>query len=300
MDQKCLSGETIRRDDSGSQRVRRNWCPAIVWAVGLLSILTAQVSWGQTESVRRDQSIPILATTAGEYPMGAVVYVVVAFEERRDNFGLQMIFHTTSGRVSHLAQTSIQEAVVHTARALDLSPNSWTVSLIVPYPDVTIGGDSLSGMVALSIAILALGHPVPSHTVLTGTIRSDGSIAPVGAVPLRLAAAHAAHIRRVLVSDRQMEGETYLGPSSSLQLSPVRSVREALETILKVPQCQRHAGSFPTDMWAVNGSTTTGVVAQVLEEYTRGGASCCASLVSSTAFTRLADHGWMCERSGPH
>jgi predicted ATP-dependent protease len=200
----------------------------------LLSTLAAQVSWGQAASVRREQSIPILATTTGERAIGAVVYVVVAFEERRDNSGLQMTFHTTPGRVSRLAQTSIQEAVLHTARALDLSTDSWTVMVIVPYPDVTIGGDSLSGMVALSIATLAQGHPVPAHTVLTGTIRPDGSIGAVGAVPLKLAAAQVAHIRRVLVSDRQMaQGDSVL--SSSMHISSVRSVREAFETVVTPP-----------------------------------------------------------------
>ena len=221
----------MRRLDSGSQRIGRTRCLTIVWAVVLLSTLATQVSWGQAESVRREQSIPILAITTGEHAIGIVAYVVVAFEERRDHSGLQMTFHSTPGRVSRLAQTSIHEAVVHTARALDLSPDSWTVALTVPYPDVTIGGDSLSGMVALSIAALAQGHPVPSHTVLTGTIRPDGSIAPIGAVPLKLAAAHAAHIRRVLVSDQQMaQGDPV--PSSSMQISPVRSVREAFETVV--------------------------------------------------------------------
>ena len=221
----------MRRVDSGSQQIGRTRCLTILWAVVLLSNLAAQFSWGQTESVRREQSIPILATTTGEHATGAVVYVVVAVEQRRDTSGLQMIFHTTPGRVSRLAQTSIHEAVLHTARALDLSPDSWTVTLIVPYPNVTIGGDSLSGMVALSIATLAQGHPVPSHTVLTGTIRPDGSIAPVGAVPLKLAAAQVALIRRVLVSDRQMTQEAPV-LSSTMQISPVRSVREAFETVV--------------------------------------------------------------------
>jgi ATP-dependent Lon protease len=182
--------------------------------------------------VCREQSIPILAATTGEHASGTVVYVVVAFEERPDWSGLQMTFHSAPGRLSRLAQTAVQEALLHTTRALGLSPDSWTVALTVPYPDVTIGGDSLSGMVALSITALAQGCPVPFHTVLTGTITPDGWIAPVGAVSLKLAAAHAAHIRHVLVSDRQMvQGAPVL--SSSMQISPVRSVRDAFETVIK-------------------------------------------------------------------
>src|SRR6185295_10173913 len=103
--------------------------------------------------------------------------------------------------------------------SLDLSTDSWTVALTAPYPDVTIGGDSLSGMVALSVAALAQGCPMPAHTVLIGTITSDGSIAPVGAVPLKLAAAHTANIRLVLVSDRQMARGAHVWMSSSMQIS---------------------------------------------------------------------------------
>jgi hypothetical protein len=71
-------------------------------------------SWGQAESVCREQSIPILAATTGEHASGTVVYVVVAFEERPDWSGLQMTFHSAPGRLSRLAQTAVQEALLHT------------------------------------------------------------------------------------------------------------------------------------------------------------------------------------------
>src|SRR6185295_4437690 len=112
--------------------------------------------------------------------------------------------------------------------------DSWNVALTVPYPDLTIGGDSLSGMVALTVAALAQGHPVSSHTVLTGTITSDGSIAPVGAVSLKLAAADAANIRRVLISTQQRAAERPGAESSSMQVLPIRSIREAIQTVTDI------------------------------------------------------------------
>jgi len=202
-------------------------------ALVLIGTLAAQVSWGQAESPRREQLIPILAVTTGASAIGAVIHIVVAFEERPDQSGLNVIFHTTPGRFTSLAQTAIQDAVVHAAWSLDLSSDSWTVALTVPYPDMTIGSDSLSGMVARSVLLmLAQGLPVPFHTVLIGTITPDGSIAPVGAVPLKLAAAHTANIRRVLVSDRQMAREDHIRMSSSMQIYPVQSVKEAFERIM--------------------------------------------------------------------
>lgn len=233
MNQACPRGDDMSPQDSMSRGVRRTRCSMILQAIVLIGTLAAQASWGQTESVRREQPIPILAATTGENAVGTVVYVVVAVEERPDRSGLQVMFHTTPGRFSRLAQTAIQEAIVYTARSLDLSPDSWTVALTVPYRDVTIGGDSLSGMVALSVAALAKGYGVPSHTVLTGTITPDGSIAPIGAVHLKLGAAHTANIGQILVSDRQMVRGAHIATSSTVQIAPVRSVREAFEMIMK-------------------------------------------------------------------
>lgn len=224
----------MRLHHSMSRGLCRNRCPTILRAIVLIGTLAAQASWGQAEeSVRREQIIPILATTTGENAIGTVVYVVVAFEKRPDRSGLQVTFQIAPGRFSLLAQTAIHEAVVHTARSLDLSTDSWTVALTAPYPDVTIGGDSLSGMVALSVAALAQGRPMPSHTVLIGTITPDGSIAPVGAVLLKLAAANSANIRLVLVSDRQMAKGVHVRVSSPMKISSVRSVKEAFEMIMK-------------------------------------------------------------------
>lgn len=223
----------MRLHVSMSRGLGKNRCTTILQAIVLIGTFAAQGSWGQAESVRREQTIPVLASTTGENVIGAVVYVVVAFEKRPDRAGLQVTFQNAPGRFSLLAQTAIHEAVMYTARSLDLPTDSWTVALTVPYPDVIIGGDSLSGMVALCVAALAQGRALPSHTVLTSTIASDGSIAPVGAVPLKLAAANRANIRRVLVSDRQMAKEAHVRMSSSMQISSVRSVKEAFDTIMQ-------------------------------------------------------------------
>jgi hypothetical protein len=120
----------------------------------LMGILSAQLSLGHAESVPREQIIPILAATTGESAIGIIVYLVVAFEEGTGRSGLHVIFHTAPGRFSLLMQTAILKVVLHIVQSLDLSPDSWTVALTVPYPDVTIGGDSLFGMVMLSVAAL--------------------------------------------------------------------------------------------------------------------------------------------------
>jgi hypothetical protein len=57
----------------------------------LIGTLAAKASWGQAESVRREQLIPILATTIGESANGTVASFIMAFEERPDRSWLQVI-----------------------------------------------------------------------------------------------------------------------------------------------------------------------------------------------------------------
>src|SRR5207249_6748574 len=119
--------------------------------------------------------------------------------------GLALLFRRTPGRFSRMTQTAIEEAIYRTAHALGVSPHSWTVMLSLPYPGVTIYGESCTAMVALSVAVLARGGDIPADRVITGTVTPDGHIGPVGAVPLKLAAANEAHLRQVLVPDRSEE-----------------------------------------------------------------------------------------------
>ncbi len=74
---------------------------------------------------------------------------------------------------------------------------------------------------------------VLSHTVLTGTVTPDESIAPIGAVLLKLAAAHTANIRLVLrVRSADGEGGSY--PNVLVHADFFRPLgQEALETIMK-------------------------------------------------------------------
>lgn len=62
---------------------------------------------------------------------------------------------------------------------------------------------------------------------MTGTVMSDGRIGVVGAIALKLAAAHEAHFRQVLVPDEQDDTEPDVEIPFLLQVSPVSTVFEA-------------------------------------------------------------------------
>lgn len=187
-------------------------------------------SWGEWAEAaeRREQLIPILGVTLEQHrPVGTVVDLVLSFEERPDRAGLRVIFQNYPGRFSPMAQTAVKQAILRAAHAAGLSTDSWSVMLGVPYPGLTIYGNSLSAMVALSVLALARGDLVPIDRVITGAITPDGRIAPVGSVPLKIAAAKEAQMRRILVPEEADPGDGDWQTPFLGHVSPVGSVGQA-------------------------------------------------------------------------
>lgn len=214
---------------------------------GLLSalvswiVLVAILSFGVTPCLAgapREQLIPILGTTMGSHATGIVAYIVATFETRTDTSGLMVQFKSSPGDFSHMAQTSIDQAIRRVARSLSLSTDSWTVVLYVPYSGVTVYGESLSAMVGLSVAAMAEGRSVSPGHVMTGTITSDGWIGVIGFVPLKITAASEAHLFRVLVPEEQDTADGDWQTPFLMQISPVGSVSQAfdgLTSLLPIP-----------------------------------------------------------------
>lgn len=208
--------------------------PVFGYGLGmLLSLFGAW--WSPSDAAPREQLIPILGTTAERLPTGTVAYIVATFEERKDHDGLLVRFHTEPGQFSRMARTSTEQAIRRTARSLGLSPDSWSVELRIPYEGVTMYGDSLSAMVALTVAAMAQGKTVPSGYVLTGTVTTEGDIGPVGSIPLKVQAASAAKMRRVLIPDQKADTDGDAPTPFLMQVSPVRSVPEAYEALTNSP-----------------------------------------------------------------
>lgn len=182
-----------------------------------------------------EQLIPILGATMGSHATGIVAYIVATFETRTDTSGLMIQFKSSPGRFSHMAQTSIDQAIRRAARSLNLSTDSWTVILFVPYSGMTVYGESLSAMVGLSVAAMAEGRSVSPGHVMTGTITPDGRIGVVGSVPLKITGASEAHLRRVLVPDEQDIADGDWQTPFLMQISPVGSVSQAFDGLTSLP-----------------------------------------------------------------
>jgi hypothetical protein len=217
----------------GRQGMR--WVSLKVWVALLMMVVLVPLGGGSGQAYTKEELIPILGTTMGTAPIGEVVYLNVSFEERRDRGGLAVQFKRGPGRFSPMVQTAVQEGIYRAASALGVSPDSWTVTLSLPYPGVTLYGQSCSAMIALSVVALANGAIIPPDRVITGTVTPDGHIGTVGAVPLKVAAAYEAHLRRVLVPEEQDLGDSDVATPFLMQISPVSTVTQAYQALTDLP-----------------------------------------------------------------
>ena len=159
----------------------------------------------------RHQSVPILGVTLNKahHPVGIVMYVMIHFQKRSDHDGLKIQFRKVLGRFGPLARKGVATAIGRAATSAKLQTDSWTVVLSFPYSGLTMYGDSLSAMVALSVVALAKGDAVIYGRTLTGTITDDGHIGTVTGIPFKIYAAYAEQLNRVLIPEdhHPLDGE---------------------------------------------------------------------------------------------
>jgi hypothetical protein len=183
----------------------------------------------------QEQVIPILGITMENKPIGTVANILLSFQERDDDRGLIVQFRSVPGRFSRMAQTAIQQAIYRASRAAGMKPDSWTIVLSVPYPGVTIYGESLSAMISVSILAMAKGESIPADRVMTGAVSPDGHIVPVGSLPLKVAAANEAHLRRVVIPDEMDVADADWRTPFLMQVSPVGSISQAYQALTDHP-----------------------------------------------------------------
>jgi predicted S18 family serine protease len=190
---------------------------------------------GVTQWVRAQQ-IPILGVNLdADREVGSVAHLLVTVAERADSSGLAVVFPRSRGRLSPMAETSIQQGIYRTARVAGLSTDSWSVMVSVLDPDVTIHGSSLSAMVSITVLALAKGHTIIPERVITGTIQPDGHIQTVSGIPLKIEAAQFAHYRQVLVPEElSIEDGDWRTPFL-MQVSPVRTIQQAYLGLTGLP-----------------------------------------------------------------
>ncbi|MGA6828265.1 S16 family serine protease [Nitrospira sp. NS4] len=201
----------------------------------LLMTFLGAVSTAPAAAAPREEFIPVLSKVLESNTSGTVTYVRVTFDTRSDSSGLVLRFKEAPGRFSHTAKQSIETAIRRAAQSLRLSADSWTVALSVSYGGITIYGESLSGMVGLSVAAMATGRTITPGLLMTGIITPEGRIGPVGSVPLQIPAAGRARLNRVLVAKDQTIAERDRTTLPVMQISPIGSVTQAFHELTTAP-----------------------------------------------------------------
>ena len=173
--------------------------------------------------------VPILGTSINSQhlPMGLVSNIEIDLFERRDQSGLRIQFHTEPGQFSLLARQAIHQAITRALEVAKLPVNSWTVQLKFPYAGLTVYGESLSAMVALSVVAMVKGDPLLEGRTLTGTITDQGHIGPVGGLQLKILAAYQRHFTRVFIPSVYDARDGDWQTPFLMQVSPVDTVEEA-------------------------------------------------------------------------
>ena len=180
-----------------------------VWILGALSVLSmaslAVASEMAPPSQFLHQSIPVLGMTLDKtkQPAGIVTYVMIHFHQRSDHEGLKVHFRKIPGRFGPIARKAVATAIDRVARSANLQDDSWTVVLTFPYSGLTLYGDSLSAMVALSVLALAKNEAIVYGRTLTGRITEDGHIGKVAGIPYKIYAAYSERLDRVLIPEEQ-------------------------------------------------------------------------------------------------
>ena len=185
--------------------------------------------------LQRAQIIRFLGVSVGSdvrgVRQGAVGELVVGWEQRADHHGIIVSFLNGHGSFSSYTELAILGAIDRAARTAGLKTDSWTVSFAVHEPAGMIYGDSLSGMVGLTVVALAKGDFIPLDRTMTGTITPDGSIGPVSFVPLKIEAAHRKHLRRVIIPDALDTTDADWVTPFLMQISPIRSAAIAYQAL---------------------------------------------------------------------
>ncbi len=229
-----FSSDWLRRcHDRNTQRCGFQHCVIFTLLLLLLAtVLPVHVVRAQesisTPMIKRSV-IPILGTTYNEQweQVGIVAEVELEFIQRQDHDGLHIEFLSTPGRFSSLAKSSVEEAIVLVSQVANLNTDSWTVQFTLPYAGVTLYGESLSAMAAMSVVALAKGEMIHTDMVMTGTVTPEGAIGTVGGIPLKIVAAHEEHFRRVLIPEELDVADSDWDTPFLMHVSPVKSVDRA-------------------------------------------------------------------------
>ncbi|MEO6203477.1 MAG: S16 family serine protease [Nitrospirales bacterium] len=203
------------------------WAIPVVWFCSFPSSAEAEpFFWHQ-------QTVTFLGTSFDQnrQPIGIVGKLGIAFRKQERQEVLNVSFSSGPGKFSPFTQVAIQSGIVAAARVAGLDSKTWNIFLKFPDPGVTIYGDSLTAMVSLVVLAMANDNAILLSRVMTGNVTRDGHIGAVRGIPLKIQAAYAEHIRRVIIPEERFPEDNDWQTPFLMQISPVNTVFQAYQIL---------------------------------------------------------------------
>ncbi|WP_342347614.1 S16 family serine protease [uncultured Nitrospira sp.] len=205
----------------------------VTWAIPVVCFCFFPRLAEAEPSFWHQQTVTFLGTTLNQnrQPIGIVGKLGIAFRKQEGQEVLNVSFSSGPGKFSPFTQVAIQSGIVAAARVAGLDPKTWNIFLKFPNPGVTIYGDSLTAMVSLVVLAMANDNAILLSRVMTGNVTRDGHIGAVGGIPLKIQAAYAEHIRRVIIPEERLPEDNDWQTPFLMQISPVNTVLQAYQIL---------------------------------------------------------------------
>jgi uncharacterized protein len=180
---------------------------------------------------RREVTADVLVFRRTTPPSGGIKPTAINLEPGRGQLLGISFFESQLGTAGDQWRSSAWTAITNSSLLLGEDLNQYSFSFDA---EGNIDGPSAGGLFTSSTLALILGDSLRSDVTMTGTINPDGSIGPVGGIPLKVQAAHDQGKRRVvipagLLTPQIRELETELG----IDVQEAANIYEAYELLTR-------------------------------------------------------------------
>ncbi|WP_197064749.1 S16 family serine protease [Leptolyngbya sp. KIOST-1] len=182
---------------------------------------------------RREVTADVLVFRSTTPPSGAIKPTTITMEPGRGALLGISFFESQLDVAGEQWRSSAWTAITNSSLLLGEDLNQYSFAFDA---EGNIDGPSAGGLFTSSTLALILGDSLKSEVTMTGTINPDGSIGPVGGIPLKVQAAHEQSKRRVVIPAGQLtpqlrDLETELG----IKVQEAADVYQAYELLTGKP-----------------------------------------------------------------
>lgn len=184
-------------------------------------------------SSRRELVADVLVFRNTKPPSGGIKPTTITLEPGRGQYLGISFFESQLGSAGDQWRSSAWTAIASSSLILGEDFNQYRVSFDA---EGNIDGPSAGGLFTTSTLALILGDSIRPDATMTGTISPDGSIGPVGGIPLKIKGARERGKRRVIIPAGQMTPELQkLEAELGIEIQEAANIAEAYQLLSERP-----------------------------------------------------------------